>query len=799
VVDRTADHPGWEELEAYGQGRLAPEAVTALEEHLSGCTRCCELLELAPDDSFVSRLRVAGSTAPGETSPGLGGEAPDIPPELIDHPRYRVLGLVGQGGMGAVYRAEHRRMQRLVALKVIHPRLMRNPAAVQRFHQEVRAAARLTHANIVHAYDADQAGGLHFLVMEYVEGTSLDQVVRERGPLPVAEACAYARQAALGLQEAHERGMVHRDIKPHNLMLTPDGRVKILDFGLARLAHPADSTAAPDLSSGPLTGAGTVMGTADYIAPEQAADPRAADIRADVYALGCTLFHLLTGRPPFPEGDVREKLARHAATPLPPLSALRPEVPPGLAAVVARMTAKDPADRHATPAAVAEALAPFCPAGGTRPPRARRGYLLAAVLGLLAACALAAAVVLVLRLRTDRGAGVVWVEPTGPAPTVRVSLDTGRGPVEQPQTARATERATPAPRALTAEQAENQATEAVRKLGGKVTRYDQAPGRPVVSVNLAGAVLTDDDLRVLAAFSHLQTLDLGQTSVTDAGLEHLTGLADLTSLTLTGTRVTDAGMRHVAELRRLQSLDLQFTPIGDAGVKHLAGLTRLRTLKLYGPRLTDAGMADIGRLKDLSVLSLDDSDITDEGLKHLAGLTGLTSLRLSSSRRVGDEGMKSVGRLEQLQSLDIFGTAVTDRGLKELAGLGQLTSLDLGRLKGTDAGLRAFADLSKLEVLDLSYTDVTDDGLKVVAGCRRLWNLNLNSAKNVTDAGVRELAGLPRLKVLLLSDTDVTDAGIAELATCPRLTTLFLGKRTRVTDAGAERLRSALPLLRIQR
>src|SRR5262249_26994483 len=161
-----ADHPGWDELQAYGQGRLAPEAATAVEEHLADCTRCCELLELAPDDSFVSRLRVAGSTAPGETSPGLGGEAPAIPPELIDHPRCRVLGLVGQGGMGAVYRAEHRRMQRLVALKVIHPRLMRNPAAVQRFHQEVRAAARLHHANIVHAYDADQAGGLHFLVME---------------------------------------------------------------------------------------------------------------------------------------------------------------------------------------------------------------------------------------------------------------------------------------------------------------------------------------------------------------------------------------------------------------------------------------------------------------------------------------------------------------------------------------------------------------------------------------------------------------------------------------------------------
>ena len=691
-------------------------------------------------------------------------------------------------------------MERPVALKVIHPGLMRNPAAVQRFHQEVRAAARLHHPNIVTAYDADQAGGLHFLVMEYVEGTSLAEVVRERGSLPVAEACSYARQAALGLEHAFEQGMVHRDIKPQNLMLTPAGRVKILDFGLARLPRTPRDPSAGSAPAGPLTGAGTVMGTADYIAPEQASDPGAADIRADVYALGCTLFHLLTGRPPFPDGGVREKLARHASTPLPALSALRPEVPPGLAAVVARMTAKDPADRPATPGAVAEALDPFCPVGDARPPRDRkRRRLLAVAEGLLGAGVLVAGIVLILRLRTGHGEVMVRIETTAPRPAVRETPDTGRGPGGATPTAPATEPATRATRPLTPEEAEGQAAGAVRRLGGKVTRYEQAPGRPVISVSLAGTGVIDGDLRGLAPCAHLQILDLSRTSVTDAGLEHLTGLADLTSLTLTGTRVTDAGMRHVAELRRLQSLDLQFTAVGDAGVKHLAGLTRLRTLKLYGPRLTDAGMAELGRLKDLSVLSLDDSDITDEGMKHLAGLTGLTSLRLSSVRRVGDEGMKSVARLTQLQALDIFGTAVTDRGMKELAGLEHLTSLDLGRLKGADAGLRAFADLTKLEVLDLSYTDVTDDGLKVVAGCRRLWELDLNSAKNVTDAGVSELAGLPRLKVLLLSDTAVTDAGLVELAACPRLTTLVLGKSTRVTDAGAGRLRSALPMLRIQR
>ncbi len=214
-----------------------------------------------------------------------------LPPELLNHPRYRVLALLGAGGMGAVYKAEHRLMERLVALKVMAARLLGNAAMVERFRREVKAAARLAHPNIVTAHDAEQAGDLHFLVMEYVEGTDLARVVAERGPLPVGEACDYVRQAAMGLQHAHEHGMIHRDIKPHNLMLTPQGTVKMLDFGLARLAGEAGS------QPGGGTAQGTVLGTVDYMAPEQADDAHQADIRSDIYSLGCTLYHLLSGRP----------------------------------------------------------------------------------------------------------------------------------------------------------------------------------------------------------------------------------------------------------------------------------------------------------------------------------------------------------------------------------------------------------------------------------------------------------------------------------------------------------------------
>jgi WD40 repeat protein len=252
--------------------------------------------------------------------------------------------------MGAVYKAEHRLMGRVVALKALHRQLTERPAVVERFRREVQAAAGLSHPNVVAALDADQAGDRHFLVMEYVEGITLARLVHEHGPLPPESACEYARQAALGLQHAHEKGLVHRDVKPANLMLTPEGRVKILDFGLARLA--------PDTDGG-MTAPDTLIGTVDFLAPEQADDPRAADTRADVYSLGCTLYFLLTGHPPFAEGTLVQKLKAHTLREPPPLGAARPDLPPGLEAVIRKMLAKEPARRFRTPEEVAEALAPF--------------------------------------------------------------------------------------------------------------------------------------------------------------------------------------------------------------------------------------------------------------------------------------------------------------------------------------------------------------------------------------------------------------------------------------------------------
>jgi hypothetical protein len=359
VVVETTAHPCSENLRAFAEGRLPALEAARIEEHLLSCDACCLPLEATPRASFESRLREAFEASDAPALPPASANAE--PGELADHPRYRLIRLLGQGGMGAVYLGEHCRMGRSVALKVIKPDLLNHARSLPRFQQEVRAAAKLDHPNIVAAYDADQAGSLHFLVMEYVDGQNLADYLHEKGPLPWALACDMIRQAALGVQHAHERGMVHRDIKPHNLMLTPSGQVKVLDFGLARFAAEPDlvPTAAAGTVAAYLTEAGAVMGTADYIAPEQARDARDADGRSDVYSLGCTLYHLLTGRPPLPQRTGPQARLSHHAADSRRLNALPPDAPDGLARVVAKMMAERPEDRFQTAAAAAAALTPF--------------------------------------------------------------------------------------------------------------------------------------------------------------------------------------------------------------------------------------------------------------------------------------------------------------------------------------------------------------------------------------------------------------------------------------------------------
>jgi serine/threonine protein kinase len=259
---------------------------------------------------------------------------------------YLILDKLGRGGMGVVFKARHRTLDRVVALKILPPSFTPDRGAVMRFRREFAAAGRLRHPNLVAAFEADADRGAHFLVMDYVQGIDLDHLVGEHAPLPVAEAVDYLIQAARGLGAVHEQGIVHRDIKPGNLMLDRRGTVRVLDLGLARIINAGDAFTSS--VAGRLTQTGMYMGTVDYMAPEQAKDSHRADHRADIYSLGCTFHFLLTGREPFPAPTLLSRVVAHEEQPAPSLRGIRPDVPPALEAAYQKMMAKRPDDRRAS-------------------------------------------------------------------------------------------------------------------------------------------------------------------------------------------------------------------------------------------------------------------------------------------------------------------------------------------------------------------------------------------------------------------------------------------------------------------
>ena len=328
-------------------------------------TLCEQLLELgsrtvklSTGDMTRTELIAEGATgARGASYAGFGlasGWAEQVPQVLLEE-QFEVLGLIGVGGMGHVFRARHPSHPDDLAVKVIKPELLQNEVVLERFKLEIRAARKLRHPNIVSGLDVETRSGALLLVMEFLQGQKLSRLIRSRKtPLSIRHACHYARQVALGLAHAWESHLVHRDIKPSNLFVTDGQFVKIMDFGLAKFLRESSE----GLES--LTQEGEAFGTPDYIAPEQIRDARAADTRADIYALGGTLYFMLTGHKPFPEGSVAEKLVNHLEQDPRPMRELRKDIPADLEKIVGRMMRKDPGDRYQEPADVAVALEPHC-------------------------------------------------------------------------------------------------------------------------------------------------------------------------------------------------------------------------------------------------------------------------------------------------------------------------------------------------------------------------------------------------------------------------------------------------------
>jgi serine/threonine protein kinase len=613
--------PGEQKLRDFSSGKLAANDCETVAAHLNQCTACQNAMEGLShlSDPVIGALRnlVAVDSADCrrvvEQVAGLGAEpgsrVPALVPRQIDC--YEVLECLGEGGMGTVYRARHLHLEKIVALKLLTPRRTRDANAVARFQREMRAIGQLEHPNVVSARDAREVGGAHFLVMDYVDGVDLAGLVQRTGPLHLPEACELARQAACALEHIHAHSLVHRDVKPSNLMLDRGGRVKLLDLGLALLQSEAPEDA--------LTESETTLGTVDYMAPEQADDSRAVDIRSDLYSLGCTLYYLLAGRPPFAGPDYStaiRKLKAHSTAPVPPLRDLRSDIPSELDAIVMKLMAKDARERYQTPAEVVEALAPLAagydfsrleglrPSGeATRtrattdmaPPLAPRRWAVA--FGLIAAAFVIAGVVL-LRDAHDGSAGNK-IPPGADASSSQISR--------------------------------RQAAEQLLALGGSLVVVDQSqthinvahvgqlPGGPF-SVERVSLVhnerVADDDLRWIVQLGDVEWLDLSFTKVSDTGLAHLEQVTSLVSLHLQRTGVSDQGLAHLTGNRELRYLWLGRTAVTDAGLAHLIEFKLLESLGLKDTSVTDAGLERLATLPNLALVNLANTRVTESGIQR---------------------------------------------------------------------------------------------------------------------------------------------------------------------------------------
>ena len=709
---------------------------------------------------------------------------------------YVVLDEIGAGGMGVVFRAEHRRMKRMVAVKLLPQSLTNSSTAISRFHREVEAAAKLTHPNIVAAYDADEAAGAHFLVMEYVAGTDLSRLVRTRGVVSVATAVDLIAQVSRGLDHAHRRGVVHRDIKPGNLLLDEHGVVKILDMGLARVLE-------SDLPQEELTQSGRLMGTVDYMAPEQALDVKRADQRADIYSLGCTLYFLLAGRAIAPDGTMTTKLLWHQTHAVPSLLDVAPDAPPALDELFQRMFAKKPDDRPQSLAEVLQALEPI-----------RR------------------------ELGLSPDSDSAWMRPPGPGefgvPRGMAEAETMASPI--PSTMDGHAAAATRPETMAARMSP---APAVRTAAGQAVlpprRRTPWLGIGVASAGFAAAAgglgwwLTGGGAMVPPAKRNSPTEIASSTPSPGSITPAAAGSTAAAGTSGTGSPVAgtpsmppvsradaarQAAMRWILELGGTATIITG--PEATAVQVHQAdavpdGAWTWKELSFADTPLRDADLADMPELPGLKSLSLRKTAVGDAGLVQVSRLADLSSLDLSNTR-VTDDGLAALETLVDLRDLNVRGTAITDAGLERLATLTRLEKLYLGDNRITDVGLAAIKPLVRLRQLELEGTQVTQPAVTAFTAAlpelALIWTPpapDRQLARNVLDLGgnvdvrlpgqeapveVRRLADLPAadFKVTTVRLTGVRElsapvlAGLAELTELTRLDLTGSGATTPTLD-----------------
>jgi len=603
---------------------------------------------------------------------------------------YRIVGRLGAGGMGEVYKAFQPHLKRLVAIKVLPSALLNQPEAQRRFEREMQAAGQVVHPNIVTAFDAGQTADGHYLAMELVDGYSLAEISRRLGPLDVPCACELIRQAAAGLAQVHRAGLIHRDVKPGNVMLGSLGQVKVLDLGLALLAERPGADAGAEL-----TESSHMLGTLGYMAPEQCIDSYRVDAKADLYALGATLYRLLAGRVPFAgrEATMVGRFPTKFRESCTPIQTLRPDVPAPLAALIEQMLAREPKDRPAGAEEVMRQLAPSCAgadlaglferasraiepaasrdtaAGGptvsnrserrafpSPPPSPPAGLTWTWLLAPLGAMLVLGAV-LFLQTRT----GTLRVELLGGKVVVR---DEGRElgsqtlPPAKPAEPNPRLPAIPLPRpspsmlrtSPNANSTDKQLAEYLQRIGG-IPRTSTGN-------------MTDPNLKLEGILWHQ-----GDDAV-DENLALFVNLKHVEHLSLQSRRITHQGFAYCKGFSGLKRLELSYSGIDGDGAGQLADYPLLEFLQ--PPYLgADAWLAAAAKQSRLRELFLYRCAVTDEGLKPLIGMAQLKQLVIVECRSLTPQAATHLAQLRQLESLVVGKTPGIDDDPAAIARLRQ--------------------------------------------------------------------------------------------------------------------------------
>jgi len=764
--------------------------------------------------------------------------------------QYRLIKVLGKGGMGIVYKAEHSRLEMIVAVKVLSDHLTNNAEAVARFDREMKAVGKINHLNIVRATDAGIEDGYHYLAMEFVEGADLGQLLKSTGRFQVNDACEAIRQASIGIYDAHQNGLIHRDLKPSNIMATADGQIKVLDLGLALLHRAATGQA--------LTNDFQVMGTADYMAPEQALQAASVDEMADLYSLGCTLYSLLCGTPPFAEpqhnSPLRKLMAHEQEAPVAAVKR-EPSVPIELSNIIDRALAKLPEERFASAKDFADSLLPFCtganlaaivarsrttthaetgtadlngreittsrmpvvspvgrmPAGGNRRGRWALWITLVALTGSLL-------LAVVLKLTTANGTIVLQVDGDGIGARIEgetlIIEDRNSDNVYHLSIANRSAQRDLNAGSYSIRVANEDSGLRLTTRDFEITRGDTVVVSVFVERPAAGVVPHDRSVSewVLANGGDVEVISHNQfrvvttvadlpddgfllhrirfwkrVDISDEDFAKLSTLPRLADINLRGVDLTDAFVSRLARLPQLNIIQLECTSVSAATLKPLRHLTGLLHVSLEGPAIDDRAATMVSELGHVRELIFRRATLSNDCLIHLQDMAQLEWLQLLNCA-TSDIRLQSLRQLPNLKRLNLSGTDVTNDCLREIRELDSVRELLLKETSISDDALPQIAMMPSLQTLSLAGTTITNTGIAALAPTRELRSLDLSGTKT-NDGAVPYLAALSQLTDLELADRLSADA-VQDLKTllpnCTIGSTVFVAAHESRSDPDTE-------------